>query len=93
MTEGHLQSYLGSYLGEHTQCWDRRRAARKLRRADASELFLTGERFSADRAAEVGLINRSVPAPDLDTAVDAYVDALLAGGPNALAAAKRPAPA
>ncbi len=34
----------------------------KLRRADALELFLSGERISAGRAAEVGLITRAVPA-------------------------------
>jgi len=61
----------------------------KLRRADAAELFLTGERIGAARAAEVGLINRCVPAADLDATVDTWVTALVAGGPQALAAAKR----
>jgi len=61
----------------------------KLRRADALELFLSGERISAARAAEVGLINRAVPATDLDAEVTAVVARLLAGGPSALAAAKR----
>ena len=61
----------------------------KLRRADALELFLSGERISAARAAEVGLITRAVPAADLDTEIAAVVARLLAGGPSALAAAKR----
>jgi methylglutaconyl-CoA hydratase len=61
----------------------------KLRRADALELFLSGERFSAGRAADVGLITRAVPAADLDAEVAAVVARLLAGGPSALAAAKR----
>ena len=61
----------------------------KLRRADALELFLSGERISAARAAEVGLITRAVPAADLDAEVTAMVARLLAGGPSALAAAKR----
>lgn len=61
----------------------------KMSRADASELFLTGERITADRAVEVGLINRSVPASELDGTVDALVGAVIAGGPLALAAAKR----
>ncbi len=61
----------------------------KLRRADALELFLSGERISAARAAEVGLITRAVPAADLDAEVTAVVARLLAGGPSALAAAKR----
>src|SRR5215469_15628335 len=41
----------------------------KIRRADALELFLSGERISADRAAEVGLITRAVPAGELDAEV------------------------
>jgi methylglutaconyl-CoA hydratase len=61
----------------------------KIRRADALELFLSGERISATRAAEVGLITRAVPAADLDAEVATVVGRLLAGGPSALAAAKR----
>ena len=61
----------------------------KLRRSDAAELFLTGERIPAARAAELGLINRCVAPAELDATVDAWVTALVAGGPHALAAAKR----
>jgi len=61
----------------------------KLRRADALELFLGGERISAGRAAEAGLITRAVPPDGLDAEVAATVAKLLAGGPAALAAAKR----
>jgi methylglutaconyl-CoA hydratase len=61
----------------------------KLRRVDALELFLSGERISAARAAEVGLITRAVPADGLDAEVGAVLARLLAGGPSALAAAKR----
>ena len=60
----------------------------KMRRSDAMELFLGGERITPARAAEVGLINRAVPADDLDEVVDGYIDMLLRGGPNALAASK-----
>lgn len=60
----------------------------KMRRADASELFLSGERIDAERAVEVGLLNRAVPRDQLDAAVAAMADKLIAGGPNALAAAK-----
>ena len=52
------------------------------------EFFLTGERFSAAQAAETGLVNAAVPADQLDTAVDAKVQAILTGGPAALTAAK-----
>lgn len=60
----------------------------KLRRADASELFLTGARVTPSRAAEVGLINQAVAADQLDDAVAAIVDQLVRGGPLALATAK-----
>ncbi len=61
----------------------------KLRRADAAELFLTGNRCPAPRAAGIGLINRAVPRAELDAEVGALCADLLAGGPNALAAAKQ----
>lgn len=62
---------------------------RKLRRADASELFLSGERVPAERAVAVGLVNRAVAAGELDAAVAEVIDKLLLGGPGALAASKQ----
>jgi methylglutaconyl-CoA hydratase len=61
----------------------------KLRRADAAELFLTGKRCPAPRAAAIGLINRAVARESLDASVDELCTDLLAGGPNALASAKQ----
>jgi methylglutaconyl-CoA hydratase len=61
----------------------------KMRPGDAMEAFLRGHRFSAPRAAELGLINRAVPAAELDAAVDAVLADLRKGGPNALGFAKR----
>lgn len=61
----------------------------KLRRGDALEAFLRGHRFSASRAAELGLISRAVPADELDAAVDEVLSDLLRGGPEALGFAKR----
>ncbi len=61
----------------------------KMRRGDASELFLRAQRFTPARAAEVGLINRAVPADELDAAVEVYVDDIVRGGPLALAACKQ----
>lgn len=52
-------------------------------------LFLTGERFSATRAAELGLIHRAVPAADLDRAVDDVIGMIRLGGPNAICEAKQ----
>lgn len=55
----------------------------------ARELFLTGERFKAPRAASVGLVRYVVADEDaLDKKVDERVDALLQAAPGAQAAAK-----
>lgn len=51
---------------------------------DAAELLLTGERVAADRVLRAGLITAVVEDDALDAMVDSYVDALLAGGPQAL---------
>ena len=56
---------------------------------DASELLLTGERVSADRARSAGLLTTVVPADALDATVRAWVTQLSSGGPQALSATKR----
>lgn len=61
----------------------------KMRRGDAMEAFLRGHRFPATRAAELGLINRAVPADELDAAVEEVLADLRKGGPNALGFCKR----
>jgi methylglutaconyl-CoA hydratase len=54
----------------------------------ARELFLTGMRFSAARAKEIGLVHRVVAADDLDRSIQGYVDELLSASPTGIAAAK-----
>ncbi len=61
---------------------------RKIGASHARALFLTGERFDAARAREIGLVHRVIPAEALDAAVREQVEMLLLGGPEALAAAK-----
>jgi methylglutaconyl-CoA hydratase len=61
----------------------------KMRPGEAMEAFLRGNRFPAARAAELGLINRAVPADQLDAAVEEILPDLRKGGPNALGFAKR----
>ncbi len=61
----------------------------KMRPGEAMEAFLRGHRFTAARAAELGLINRAVPAAELDAAVEEVLADLRKGGPNALGFAKR----
>jgi methylglutaconyl-CoA hydratase len=60
----------------------------KMRRADALELFLSGERIPASRSVHVGLINAAAPPESLDDTVAEFLTKLVAGGPNALAKAK-----
>jgi methylglutaconyl-CoA hydratase len=60
----------------------------KIGRSAARELFLTGSRFSADRAYEIGLVHAVVSESELDATVRKYVDECLAGGRDAIAAAK-----
>lgn len=54
----------------------------------ARELFLTGMRFPAARAREIGLVHAVVPDAQLDEAVTKYVDELRGAAPTAVAAAK-----
>lgn len=54
----------------------------------ARELFLTGMRFSAHRAREIGLVHAVVPAATLDESVQAYVNELLTASPTGIAASK-----
>lgn len=54
-----------------------------------TESFLTGEMYDAERAAELGLVNRAVPEDELDATVDRYVEALVSSGPEALRVTKR----
>jgi methylglutaconyl-CoA hydratase len=68
-------------------------ALAKIGRSAARELFLTGARFTALRAKEIGLVHTVVAGHELDNAVDTYLRELLAAGPEAVAAAKALIPA
>ena len=57
-------------------------ALAKIGRSAARELFLTGARFSAARAKEIGLVHAVVPAAELDATVDRYVREILTAGPE-----------
>ncbi len=52
------------------------------------EFFLTGERFTAARAFQLGLVNAAVPDGELDDAVEGKIKLILTGGPKALAVSK-----
>jgi enoyl-CoA hydratase/carnithine racemase len=57
--------------------------------ARAMELILLGEPISAGEAERCGLVNRVVPGPELDAAVDDLVTRLLALPPASVRASKR----
>ena len=63
-------------------------ALAKIGRSAARELFLTGARFSAARARELGLVHAVVPEAELDETVSSYLTQVASGGPEAVAAAK-----
>jgi 2-(1,2-epoxy-1,2-dihydrophenyl)acetyl-CoA isomerase len=55
----------------------------------AMEIMLLGERFDARRALEIGLVNRVVPAAELQAATDAMVNSLVSAPVLAIRNAKR----
>lgn len=60
----------------------------KIGQSAARELFLTGCRFPASRAREIGLVHAVVTHDRLDDTVQEYVEDILSGGHEAIAAAK-----
>ncbi|HTU69495.1 MAG TPA: enoyl-CoA hydratase-related protein [Candidatus Baltobacteraceae bacterium] len=60
----------------------------KIGSSHARALFLTGERFDAQRARAIGLVHEVVPADELDAAIERILAELRTAGPNAVAAVK-----
>ena len=60
----------------------------KIGASAARELFLTGMRFDAARAREIGLVHAVVPVDQMDRRVADYVQEILSAAPGAIAAAK-----
>jgi methylglutaconyl-CoA hydratase len=60
----------------------------KIGASHARALFLTGERFSAQRAKEIALVHEVVPAAELDEAISRRLAELGSAGPSAVGAAK-----
>lgn len=57
--------------------------------SQARALFVSGERFSAERAFDIGLIHGVVPPEELDTTVMEIAQRCLTSAPEAIAASKR----
>ena len=62
---------------------------RQLRERHIRELLFTGDLISAERACEIGLVNRVVPPNELENETQKTVDAVLQNAPTALANTKR----
>ena len=60
----------------------------KIGASAARDLFLTGRRFDAKKAQEIGLVHEVVPAAELDAAVERFVNEALSASPTAVARAK-----
>src|SRR5690348_17897718 len=61
---------------------------RKIGASHVRVLFVTGERFSAARAKEIGLVHIVTPVEELDAAVEKTVRELLSSAPQAVRACK-----
>lgn len=55
----------------------------------ARRYFVTAERFSAQRAQEIGLVSEVVPEAELDLTVQKLVNSITNNGPNAVAMSKQ----
>ena len=62
---------------------------RKMALPDVTRYFLSGERFTAEEAQRMKLIDQVVPADQLDAAVEARCESLMACGPKALQEVKK----
>lgn len=62
---------------------------RQLRERDLRELVLAGELIAAERALEIGLVNRVVPVNELENEAQKIVGSILQGAPGAIANSKR----
>jgi len=62
---------------------------RQVRERDIRELLFTSELIEAERAREIGLVNRVIPAGELEQETQKIVHLILQGAPNALANSKR----
>ncbi len=62
---------------------------RQLRERDLRELLFTGDLISAERAHEIGLVNRVVSPNELENETQKIVGAVLQNAPAALASTKR----
>ena len=80
---------VGPKVGSVDPGWGTALLARHIGDKRAREMWFLNERYSAQQAYEMGLVNKVVPAAELDDAVKEWTDILGERSPTALALAKR----
>jgi 2-ketocyclohexanecarboxyl-CoA hydrolase len=80
---------VGPKVGSFDAGWGTAFLARHVGDKKAREIWFLNERYTAQQAAEMGLVNKVVPLAELDTAVNDWTDKLAERSPTALAFLKR----
>ena len=80
---------VGPKVGSFDAGWGTAFLARHVGDKRAREIWYLNERYTAQQAYEMGLVNKVVPAAELDAAVKDWTDKLAQRSPTAIAFAKR----
>lgn len=80
---------VGPKVGSVDAGWGTAFLARHVGDKKAREMWFINDRYTAAEAQQMGLVNKVVPAADLDAAVNDWTDKLAERSPTALALAKR----
>jgi 2-ketocyclohexanecarboxyl-CoA hydrolase len=80
---------VGPKVGSVDGGWGTALLARHIGDKKAREMWFLNEMYTAQQACDMGLVNKVVPAAELDAAVNAWTDILAERSPTALALAKR----
>ncbi|MDP3674535.1 MAG: enoyl-CoA hydratase-related protein [Novosphingobium sp.] len=80
---------VGPKVGSVDGGWGTALLARHIGDKRAREMWFLNEQYTAQQAYDMGLVNKVVPAAELDAAVNAWTETLGQRSPTALALAKR----
>jgi 2-ketocyclohexanecarboxyl-CoA hydrolase len=80
---------VGPKVGSFDAGWGTAFLARHVGDKKAREIWFINDRYTAQQAADMGLVNKVVPADQLDAAVNDWTDKLAERSPTALAFLKR----
>jgi len=80
---------VGPKVGSVDAGWGTALLARHVGDKKAREIWFINDRYTAEQAREMGLVNKVVPAAELDAAVKDWTDKLAQRSPTAIALAKR----